>query len=142
MGMARTQLLLEAVLPRDLAILAHIYIHPVASNASHIASVGHWELCMSIEDVDDGLFGACHGGHYEIAQLMIANGARSMTEGLLVAAENGHSHIARLMSANGACCHAIATSRALHNGHRDTGLYIANLCGIVRCTCGKLIAEH
>jgi hypothetical protein len=49
-----------------------------------------------------GLYGACQGGHEDLAKLMITNCARKVNLGLHGACEGGHENLVELMIANGA----------------------------------------
>lgn len=51
---------------------------------------------------DNGLIGACRGGHLDRAHDMIARGATSWNDGLGAACRGGHIELARLMIAKGA----------------------------------------
>ena len=49
-----------------------------------------------------GLIGACAGGHIDVVNWTIENGATAWTPGLIGACEGGHKNIARLMMEKGA----------------------------------------
>jgi hypothetical protein len=109
---ARTQSYLELHLPFVLASLTHEYILPNRHSSYETALIGHGELCLSTLYLDDGLDGACEGGHYELVRLLIDRGVNNWNRGLYGACRGGRLDFANLMVANGA-------------NHWDAGLYLA-----------------
>ena len=57
---------------------------------------------ITSNNVDNGLYGACIGGHLELANLMIENGATDFDIGLECACQGGHLDLANLLIAKGA----------------------------------------
>jgi hypothetical protein len=125
----QTTLLLRAHLPCALADIAEGYLLPenITSTWS-IVKAGHYELCMEVEDANNGLVCACAHSHMDIAQLMINKGASNWNQGLLHACYNGHINIVQLMITKGAhhnWNHGL--SSACLNGHMNiVQLMIAN----------------
>lgn len=71
---------------------------------------GHFELAKRMiskgaNDFNAGLCNACHGGHLQLAELMISmtfGGARFFNWGLRGACEGGHIKLVELMISKGA----------------------------------------
>ncbi len=115
--MAATQALLETHLPPVLATLVHSFFRPQVTKDA--AFLGHWELSQEITDVNDGLYGACCGGHRELVDLMIARGANDGDSGLYGACRGGHRELVDLMIARGANDWNSGLWAACINGHRE-----------------------
>ena len=92
---------LEAHIPRDLARIAFLYL--LNENDDFVAGfIGHYEKCNRIRRADDGLYGACEGGNFEVAKLMISRGAAIWNVGLYHACKGGHLDLVMLMISHGA----------------------------------------
>ena len=93
-------------------------------------------------DWDCGLYGACHGGHRDLAELMIAKGAINWDWGLGGACHGGHRDIVELMITKGAANWNEGLYGACRGGHRDMAeLMIAK--GATYCTwCHKNASDH
>ena len=68
---------------------------------NHVICLQKYEL-KSIEYFNLGLYGACEGGHLELAKLMIEKGANDFNSGLYGACEKGHFELVNLMLEKGA----------------------------------------
>ena len=70
---------------------------------------------------NNGLYGACRGGHMDIVKLMIKQGAKSwMNQGLYEACEGCHLDIVKLMIKSGAAnCWNIGLHKACIGGNMD-----------------------
>jgi len=68
---------------------------------------------------NDGLWGACRGGHRDLADLMIQNGADDWNDGLCGACVRGHRDLAELMIQKGANDWNGGLGHACYWGHRD-----------------------
>jgi len=97
-----TKRFLSEQLPPSLASLAMGYLTPLEDTPFDNAKCGHYERCLSDGKPNDGLWGACEGGHIAIVNLMIANGADNWNGGLSGACRGGHVDLANLMIAKGA----------------------------------------
>ena len=98
----QTERLLTEQLQPDLVALAMGYLTPLEDTPFSNAKCGHYERCLSDGKPNDGLWGACEGGHIAIVNLMIANGADNWNGGLSGACGGGHADFANLMIAKGA----------------------------------------
>ena len=70
-----------------------------------------------VDDLDDGLIGACYGGHQDIIELMIDKGADDWDYGLVSACYGGHIEIVKLMIMKGACKWKWGLKSACKGGH-------------------------
>ncbi len=75
-------------------------------------------------DMNNGLCGACAGGHKNIALLMISKGATNWNDGLLSACEDGHKELAKLMLDNGANNYNEGLHNACFSGKRELQLFM------------------
>ena len=106
--MTQTQAILELHLPPVLATIAHAYLYQsnYLMNSFEIAFFGHGELCLTLENWNWGLEGACMGGHLELAELMISRGANDWNSGLDGACYGRQLALIELMISRGATvCH-------------------------------------
>jgi purine nucleoside permease len=125
---------IEQHLPRVLATLAVQYLQGVnarpkcAAQWKTCTTNGAYELCCDPQaDVAQCFLGACRGGHLDLANLMIANGATNWDRGLREACRGGHLDLANLMIANGATNWNRGLHGACRGGHRT----------LVACMIGK-----
>jgi len=94
-------------------------------------------------DFNFGLFGACAGGHKEIAELMISRDATDFNRGLEGACAGGHKELAELMISRGATDLKTGLTCACKRDHAEVAKLIGNLAPTVSCShCGKLGAAH
>jgi hypothetical protein len=143
--------------------------HDVLFESAYLGSVQliQW-IAPEITFWDVALHGACLGGHREIAEMMVENGAKVMNYGLCGACRGGHSTIVQWLIDKGANNWNWGLYHACQGGHRgiaqwmiDKGAndWIQGLCGacqcghqaIVRwmiekgatvCNCEKTLEEH
>jgi hypothetical protein len=76
-------------------------------------------------DVDEGLAGACLGGHKELALLMIQNGAIEFGWAYDMACRGGHKELALLMIQNGVLDLNAGMAEACFGGHRELVLFLS-----------------
>jgi hypothetical protein len=69
-------------------------------------------------DWNEGLRGACQGGHQDIAQWMIEKGADNFSLGLRGACRGGHRSMAEWMIEKGAVCWDLGLRGACRGGHQ------------------------
>lgn len=101
--MAQTQAILDAILPRDLATIAHDYLR--GSTPREDGFYGHYELAMLTSYSYDALLGACLGGHIAIAEKLIARScidAADLSNPFDRACRGGHLDIVKLLVSRGA----------------------------------------
>jgi hypothetical protein len=55
------------------------------------------ESIQDSENIEEGLAGACNGGHKDLVQLMIQMDATDLNWGMVKACQGGHKEIAQLM---------------------------------------------
>jgi hypothetical protein len=105
----KTQLLLELVLPRNLAAMVHEYMllpYEFVYRSSDAGFAGHWELVMeygpqfssyiwSRTSWECVMHGACFGGHEQIVDLAIRNGAHDWIYGLSGACRGNHHNLVK-----------------------------------------------
>ena len=93
-------------------------------------------------DINDGLHGACQGGHLHLANLMIEKGATDWNWGLQGACIGGYLHLANLMIEKGATDWNWGLDGGCSGGH----LHLINLMiekGATYCNwCLKISTEH
>ncbi len=96
--------LLRHLIP-DLANMALEYCWPVnIGTIYNLCFYGNYERISTLKNDywDDGLRGACRGGHMDIVKLMIEKGATDWNNGLYYACREGHVNIIKLMIERGA----------------------------------------
>ena len=81
--------------------------------------LAEWMIEKEATKWDWALEGACYGGHRGIAEWMIEKGARDWDWGLKYACRGGHRDLAELMIENGATNWDWGLEGACHGGHRD-----------------------
>jgi hypothetical protein len=120
--MFQTRTLLNTHFPKEVTNVIVSYITSKNRDWWEIAHVGEYETCLNIPNAssDRGLYGACAGGHIELAELMISRGATIFDGGLYNACYHGHEDIAQLMISLGANNLDRAFVGALRGGHRET----------------------
>lgn len=77
---------------------------------SGIGGIYYWNM---------GLYGACHGGHRDLAELMIERGSKYWNLGLMGACQGGHRDLVDLMIEKGARDWNLGLQHARMNGHPD-----------------------
>jgi len=75
--------------------------------------------CHGATDFNQGLWGACHGGHKEIVELMCDYGATNFDKGLGGACEGGRKEMAELMISRGATNFNCGLYSACWSGHKE-----------------------
>jgi hypothetical protein len=116
----QTTRLLHDHLPHALADIAEGYLLPKDMKFTwSIIEAGHYELCMEVKHVNEGLAYACRYGHMDIVQLMIAKGASNWNHGLSNACHSGHMDIVQLMIAKGTSNWNRGLTFACYDGHMD-----------------------
>jgi hypothetical protein len=93
--MLQTRTLLNTRFPQGISNVIVSYIVSRLRDWWSIAYAGEYETCldMPMAETDRGLYGACYGGHIEIARLMITRGATDLNHGLYNACLAGHKEI-------------------------------------------------
>ena len=91
---------------------------------------------------NDGLYGACLGGHRDLVDLMIEKGADNWNWGLYSACLGGHRDLTVLMISKGANHWNLGLYYACQGGHRNlVDLMIQK--GATQCnSCNKSLTEH
>ena len=142
--MHKTRELLHVHIHNDLATIVLGYVQSVGRDWESVAGAGEYETCLEIpvNIINDGLYGACLGGHIELVNLMISRGADDWNNGLSGACRGGHIELVNLMISRGADDWNYGLSGACYGGHIElVNLMIsrgANNC----CRCNKSMIEH
>jgi ankyrin repeat protein len=92
-----TQALIDTAFPNVIADIIKAYFASKGTSDHRIAKAGNYEACAFINYADDGLQGACAGGHMKIVRLMLSFGATRYDMGLGAAWSHGHTKIADMM---------------------------------------------
>ena len=131
-------------------ILCNPHANDYLGHASYIADVALIRLMLKRgADVNDGLPGACQGGHIDIVDLMINNGATEWNNGLNRACFGGHRNIVERMIEKGANDWNGGLRSACEGGDRHivdfmiekgAGDWNAGLCGAA-CGVQRSMAE-
>ena len=100
------------------------FIQPISSLIwSYYTRNGDEAICNDVENIstdiciNDGLWGACEGGHMVVVEKMIACGANDWNFGLLGACEGGHMAVVEKMISCGALWWNMGLREACYGGH-------------------------
>lgn len=109
--------LLIKYFPKDISTLILSYTYDLYNNCKN----GNYETVKIIKQKnwDDGLLGACRGGHIDIIKLMIEKGANNWNWGLFGACRGGHIDIVKLMIEKGVNNWNLGLFGACCGGHID-----------------------
>jgi hypothetical protein len=99
---------------------AAMYYACRTGDAAMVAFVG----ASDMRSLNEGLAGACYGGHMEMARLMIKRGANNADRGYTEAQHAGHDEIADYMVRRGATRRAPMTFVMVENGFYTLGRYV------------------
>jgi ankyrin repeat protein len=73
----------------------------------------------SLDTINEGLQGACHGGHKNLVDFLISKGANDWGRGLYGACQGGHRELVELMISKGASSWDWGLGGACEGGHRE-----------------------
>lgn len=120
----------------DLCSLVMSYAISIKRDWKSIAFVGEYETCMALpcacpeddswdsNEWNECLYGACKGGHLELAELAISKGATDFNLGLYGACAVGHLGLAELMISKGAEDFNRGLHGACHKGHFELATFM------------------
>ena len=77
---------------------------------------------------NQGLFGACYGGHMELVHLVISKGAYDWNHGLYGACRGGHKDLVNLMILQGANNWKAGLCSACEGGYEDLKILMISKC--------------
>jgi ankyrin repeat protein len=141
--MIQTRELIEMCIHPDICTIVLECVQSTTRDWESIAYIGEYETCMSCPsgNVNAALYGACHGGHLELANLMISKGANKFNWGLTGACRDDHLELANLMISKGANNFNSGLYNACRGGHHVLArLMISH--GATLCFCGGCLDAH